>query len=614
VQLPVGDYAIIGDCRSAALISKHGSIDWLCWPRFDSPSLFAAILDEDAGHWSIRPRGLVRARRRYLPGTNVLETCLESDAGAIRIIDFMPVMSEPEKRRMLVAEHEILRIVECDRGEVDVDVELVPRPDYARAKPRIRNAGAIGIRIELARGVLVARSEIPLVPDSDSLRGTLRMHAGERRSMSLVYALEGPAVLSPLGDAAMDALERSVRWWRWWIAKLVYDGPHREAVVRSALALKLMSYAPSGAIIAAPTTSLPERIGGTYNWDYRYAWLRDASLTARALSGLGFHDELDAFVSWLLHTTRRTHPELRILYDIYGNAPMRERTLDHLRGYRGSQPVRIGNAAVDQLQLDVYGEVIEATCQLVRRVGMPDRDTQDLLARFGDFVCDNWRRADEGIWEPRLGRANHTHSRLLCWVALDRLVEMHDAGCMPRLPRDRFHAHRERIRAEIRRRAWNPHIQAYTSTLDGDELDIAVLLMSWYGFERADSYRMQSTYVRMMSELRADHDLVYRYKSPEIAGEGAFGVCAFWVAEYLALGGGTARQAQAVFARLCRLGNDVGLFAEEIEPRTGEPLGNFPQAFTHVGLISAALTLARRLHEHPTPPQRARQPIVEAAP
>jgi GH15 family glucan-1,4-alpha-glucosidase len=241
VQLPVGDYAIIGDCRSAALISKHGSIDWLCWPRFDSPSLFAAILDEDAGHWSIRPRGLVRAHRRYLPGTNVLETCLETDAGAIRIIDFMPVMSEPEKRRMLVAEHEILRIVECDRGEVDVDVELVPRPDYARAKPRIRNAGALGIRIELARGVLVARSEIPLAPDGDSLRGTLRMHAGERRSMSLVYALHAPAVLSPLGDAAMDALDRSVRWWRWWVAKLVYDGPNRDAVVRSALALKLMS-------------------------------------------------------------------------------------------------------------------------------------------------------------------------------------------------------------------------------------------------------------------------------------------------------------------------------------------------------------------------------------
>jgi GH15 family glucan-1,4-alpha-glucosidase len=318
-------------------------------------------------------------------------------------------------------------------------------------------------------------------------------------------------------------------------------------------------------------------------------------------------------VSWLLHTTRRTHPELRILYDVYGNAPMRERTLDHLRGYRDSQPVRIGNAAVHQLQLDVYGEVIEATCQLVRRVGRPDHDTQDLLTRFGDFVCDNWRRPDEGIWEPRLGRANHTHSRLLCWVALDRLVEMHDAGCMPRLPRDRFHGHRERIRAEIRRRAWNPHIQAYTSTLDGDELDIAVLLMSWYGFERADSYRMQSTYLRMMAELRADHDLVYRYKSPEVAGEGAFGICAFWVAEYLALGGATAREAQAVFDRLCRHANDVGLFAEEIEPRTGEPLGNFPQAFTHVGLISAALSLARRLHEHPTPPQRAREPIASEA-
>jgi GH15 family glucan-1,4-alpha-glucosidase len=610
VQPAIGDYAIIGDSRSAALVSASGSIDWLCWPRFDSASLFAAILDDDAGHWSIRPRGTLRASRRYLPGTNVLETRLQTAAGAIRITDLMPVMSEPEKQRTLVPEHEILRIVECERGELDVEIELVPRPDYGRAHPRIRDAGALGVRFELTRGVLVARSEIPLAIRDDALCGSVRMRAGDRRVMSLVFALESPAVLAPLGDAALDALDRSVRWWRWWIAKLCYDGPNRDAVMRSALVLKLLSFAPSGAIIAAPTTSLPERLDRGYNWDYRYAWLRDASLTARALSGLGFQDELEAFVSWLLHTTRRTHPELRILYDIYGNAPTRERMLDHLRGYRGSRPVRVGNAAVDQLQLDVYGEVIEATCQLVRKTGRPDRDTQDLLTRFGEFVCENWRRADEGIWEPRMGRAHHTHSRLLCWVALDRLIEMHDSGCLPKLPREGFYTHRERIRTEIMRRAWNPRLQAYASTLDGDELDVAVLLMSWYGFERADSYRMQSTYRRIVDELGADRDLVYRYKSPEVAGEGAFGICAFWAAEYLALGGGTASQARGTFERLCARANDVGLFAEEIDPRTGEQLGNFPQAFTHVGLISAALTLARRLHDRPAPPQRAREPMT----
>jgi GH15 family glucan-1,4-alpha-glucosidase len=592
---PLASYAVIGDCRSAALVSNDGAIDWLCWPRFDSPSIFGALLDERAGSWRIAPAGRSHVERRYVDGTNVLETVFRTASGVLRLTDLMPVTSEEEKRALFFPDHQILRQLECESGEVEVEMRYDPRPGYALRPVRLRPAGKLGIRLETGGGLLLLRTDIPLEPGAaGALRGRARLRAGEVLHASLTFDDEWTAVIPPLGAPARAAISRSVRWWRDWSSQLTYDGPCAAAVLRSALTLKLLDYAPSGAIVAAPTTSLPERIGGELNWDYRFCWLRDAALTMRALFGLGFADEAQAFLSWLVHSTRLTRPELRILYDVHGERPPRERILDHLRGYRDSRPVRVGNAAADQLQLDVYGEVIDAAAQFVRQGGALDRETGRLLRGLGEYVCGIWRTADEGIWEPRSGRAHHTHSRLLCWTALDRLLELHAKGHLDGTPVDRFRRERALIRKEIEERAWNAALGSYVARLDGDALDASLLLLAWYGFEDPSSERMQRTWARIRERLGAGEALLYRYRTGESPGEGAFGICSFWAAEFLALGGGELDEARDFFERLVALGNDVGLFAEELAPGSGEPLGNFPQAFTHVGLINAAMTLARR--------------------
>ncbi len=588
----IQDYAVIGDCRSAALVSRAGAIEWLCWPRFDSPGLFGALLDPDAGRWALEPVGPWRSVRRYLPDTNILETTFETGSGVMVLLDLMPVASEEEKRALLLPAHEILRIVRCTAGEVALDLHFQPKPDFALERTRFVLAGELGLRMETKHGLLALRTDFPLQVGRDAAHMRMRLRRGESRYLSLTLADRWPAVIPPLGAWSEAALERSVRWWRGWAARLRYDGPGRATVVRSALALKLLVYAPSGAIVAAPTSSLPERIGGPLNWDYRFCWLRDASMTARALFGLGCVEEAQAFVSWLLHTTRLTRPELRIIYDVYGNAPRAERTLEHLSGYAGSRPVRIGNAAALQLQLDVYGEVIEATARLARVSGSIDHETQRMLRAFGDYVARSWQLADEGIWEPRSGRRHNTHSRLLCWTALERLLELNEQGLLARAPVETYTAARDAIRADIEGRAWSSHLSSYASVLDGDSVDASLLLLPWYGFEPADSERMQLTYARVIDELEVGDGLLLRYRSSDSPGEGAFGICCFWAIEHLALAG-RLDEACARFRRLCQYASDVGLFAEEIDPATGDALGNFPQAFTHVGLINAALTLAQ---------------------
>jgi GH15 family glucan-1,4-alpha-glucosidase len=599
----IQEYAIIGDCRAAALVSRDGSIDWLCWPRFDSPSVFGAILDRSAGHWRIAPTGPLQAERRYLPETNVLETTFRTETGTLVLTDLMPVGSEPEKRAALTPEHEVLRILECTAGTAVIEMVFEPRPDYGRAVPRFRDAGELGLRVETSAGLLVLRTDLPLRPARDGrVTGQAALSAGQALHFSLTLADQWPAVLPPLGDWSRAALVRSVAWWRGWSSALRYEGPARPAVVRSALVLKLLIYAPSGAIVAAPTTSLPERLQGDLNWDYRYCWLRDASLTVGALFGLGFHEDAAGFVDWLLHSTRLTQPALRILYDVHGNRPRPEITLDHLAGHAGSRPVRVGNAAAEQLQLDIYGEVVDATAQLARRSGSLDREVQRMLCAFGEYVCRNWQRPDEGIWEPRSGRGPNTHSRLLCWTALDRLLQLRDQGLLQRGPFDRFARTRDLIGEEIRLRAWNPLLQSYVARLDGDQVDATLLLIPWYGFEEASSERMVKTHARIRRQLGAANGLLYRYRTGDSPGEGAFGICGFWAAEYLALGGDTAQEAQALFERLCARANDVGLFAEEIDPATGDALGNFPQAFTHVGLINAAISLSRRQRQESAVP------------
>ncbi|MGC2694178.1 MAG: glycoside hydrolase family 15 protein [Candidatus Angelobacter sp.] len=588
----IHDYAAIGDCRSAALVSRYGSVDWLCWPRFDSPSIFAAILDKDkGGYWSISPVGPSQFERAYIRGSNVLETHFISTTGRATLTDLMPVASEEFKNCNMLPDHELLRQVVCTEGEFKVEMEFSPRPFYGARTVKIHNLLSHGLRIDAGRGAYILRSSVPLQIGQNEARIAISLRCGDVLQFSLSYSEESPFVLPALGENARASIERSVTWWQKWAAQAKYQGPYRDAAMRSALALKLLAYAPSGAVAAAVTTSLPERIGGRLNWDYRYCWLRDASLTVRALLGLGYMEETESFMTWLLHATRLTQPQLRVLYTVFGEMAPREYELD-LAGHFDSRPVRIGNGARHQLQLDVYGEVIEAAAQYAQRHGRFDRTTQKALLGFGKYVATHWNVADQGIWEPRSGASDHTHSRLLCWTALDRLLALSDKGLLDGVPRQEFEMERERIRRQIESRAWNESLQSYVSVLDGSSVDATLLRIPWYGFEQAQSPRMKSTYRRIRQELSAGDSLLFRYRSQP--PEGAFGICGFWAVEYLAMGGGTLQEAYDLFDRLLKYGNDLGLFAEEVDPETGDALGNFPQAFTHIGLISAALTLEEK--------------------
>ncbi len=606
----IQDYAIIGDCRAAALISKTGCIDWLCWPGFDSPSIFAAILDPDkGGYWSIRPVEPFHCQRAYIRDSNVLETKFFSATGAATLTDLMPVASEAFKHQHLVPDHELARQLLCTDGEMRVQVEFRPRPGYGARSIPLRQYKNFGLRMDVGRGAYWLRSSVSMKPDSDGASVSVTLKRGDRLQFSLSYSEQSPTVLPALGDSFATSIDRSVQWWQQWTARARYDGPYREEVVRSALVLKLLSYAPSGAIVAAPTTSLPESIGGSLNWDYRYCWLRDASLTIRAMLGLGYLEEAESFLTWMLHATRLTQPKLQVLYTVFGRLGPIEKELTNLCGYRDSRPVRVGNGARHQFQLDIYGEVIDATAQYAQYIGEYDRRTQKVLVGFGKYVAKNWNQPDEGIWEPRSGRQNHTYSRLMCWTALDRLLALSEKGILAGVPRDWFLTERERIRRDIESRGWNQDLQSYTGTLGGDQVDAALLRISWYGFEPANSDRMQHTYRRICDKLGAD-SLLFRY--PSQPAEGAFGVCSFWAVEHLAIGGGTPQQAHQRFQQLLRYQNDVGLFAEEIDAKTGDALGNFPQAFTHVGLISAAFSLQERDCQQPHPATKTGEDVRSA--
>lgn len=593
---PINDYALIGDCRSAALVSRDGSIDWLCWPRFDSPALFAALLDIDnGGYFRIRPSGAFRTERRYLPETNVLETIFSCPGGSVALRDVMPVRSEDDKRESLAPEYEVLRELEGLDGVVALEIQYAPRPDFAGRTPHLEERGTLGLSCDVGRGDVILCSEIPLEisPDQQTARAFVHLQPGERRYLSLSYSEEGPAVLPLLGSAARERLTRSVSWWRAWATRCTYRGPYRAEVVRSALALKLLSFAPSGAIIAAPTTSLPERIGGGRNWDYRYCWLRDASFTLRALLGLGYQEEAHAFFSWILHATRLTWPELQVVYSVYGEANLPEHELAHLAGYADSRPVRIGNDAHGQLQLDVYGDVLDAALRYVRSGGQIDRDARRMLSGLGKTVMEHWRDPDEGIWEGRSGRSHHTHSKALCWVALTRLVELHDRSDFELDAIERVRVEVRQIRDAIEAHGFNEDIQSYVQVFDENEVDASLLTLPLFGYVEATHPRMVATRARIQARLGSGA-LIYRYTEGTDdglpAGEGAFGICGFWAVECAALGGDLDTAIPA-FERLLHYGNDLGLFAEEIDPATGAGLGNFPQAFTHVGLINAALTL-----------------------
>jgi GH15 family glucan-1,4-alpha-glucosidase len=501
----------------------------------------------------------------------------------------MPVRDAAQSS--MVPDHELIRQLTCTSGELEIEIAFVPRPNYGEETAVIREKGKLGFCVSAGRGVHWLRSSISLRQEDFGAFRRTSLRQGETLFFSLSYSESAPAVLPPL-DEIPERIKTCVKWWQSWAAQAEYDGEFRDEVIRSALALKLMTFVPSGAIIAAPTTSLPERLGGDLNWDYRFCWLRDSSLTIRALLELGFWKEASSFLDWMLHATRLTQPELRILYTVYGNTAPQERESRVLRGYQNSRPVRIGNAARDQLQLDVYGEVIDAAAQYAFHGGYLDREMQKALVGFGNYVVKHWDLPDQGIWEPRTSPRDHTHSRLLCWTALDRLISLSDQGKLKGAPLEEYKKQASAIHEQVQHRGWNSKLESYVSELDGDKLDSSLLLLSWYGFEKADSPRMRSTYRRLRERLSTREGLLYR--SELLPPEGTFAICSFWEAEYLALGGGSAREARNLIKTLAKYRNDLGLYGEEIDAESGMPLGNFPQAFTHVGFIGAALSLDQR--------------------
>lgn len=591
--LPIARYGVIGDARTAALVGADGGIDWACLPRFDSPSIFGRLLDaRHGGHFTVRPAGPFRVERRYAGPTNVLQTTFHTPEGAVRLTDLMPARREADKRRALLPHHEILRRVEGLEGRVAVQAVYQPRPGYGARGCRLRRLGPHVVAGSVGAAAFHLVTDFPLEVREDLAAGQAVLTPGRRHDFRFTFAEGEPAVVPPLGPVVDQEIRATQAFWQAWAEACRYRGPYREAVVRSVLALKLLTYAPSGAIVAAPTTSLPERIGGVRNWDYRYCWLRDAAFTVRALFALGYLAEGEAFVQWLLHATRLTHPRLQVVYSVHGEADLPEETLDYLEGYRGSRPVRTGNGAHRQFQLDVYGEVLDAL-HLYRRIGGSlDRDTLALVGGMADYVRGHWDLPDDGIWEVRAGRAHHVHSKVLCWTALDRaaalLQEKRPADA------DGWRRAAEGIARTVHERGFNPALGSFTARLDGETVDAALLVLPRTGFIPGHDPRMQGTIDAVRSRLGRD-GLLYRYP-PETddglpGGEGAFGICSFWLVEALALAG-RVDEAHQAFRRMLDRANDLGLYAEELDPDTGEFLGNFPQAFTHIGLINAALTLA----------------------
>lgn len=582
--VPIEDYGVIGNCHSAALISSRGSIDWLCLPRFDSPSIFARILDHDkGGHWNINPTGRFHSEHRYIENTNVIETIFTTAQGSLRLIDFM-VIAQPAQDQgqppMLV------RLVESVDGEHEIESHCVLRPDYARIQPTIKQDG----HSVLCEGfVITGPVDWQLHDETRALTCRLILQPGQRVAFSLEAADEYPGTYPLDADIALDT---TIDFWRSWSAQCTYEGPYRDMVIRSALALKLCTYAPTGAIVAAPTTSLPEEIGGIRNWDYRFTWLRDASFTLYALLLAGYLHEDDPFLGWIVESVHSAGTAIRILLPISPHSDLEEKTLDHLEGYRGSRPVRIGNGAAHQIQLDVYGEVLDAL-HFAWRVGQ--FDPASVWAHFRplvDWVAGNWQQPESGIWEVRGGLRNFVFGKVMCWVALDRAIDMAtDIG----LPGDisLWQTQCDRIRADVFEHGWSEKLGAFKQSYEDDQLDASNLLLPVVGFIEGDDPRMLSTLDATIAGLVVD-DLCYRYvDAPEglSGGEATFVLCTFWLIDALILAG-RELEAQRIFERTLERSTSLGLFAEEIDPVSGAHLGNFPQAFSHIGLINAAVSLA----------------------
>jgi alpha,alpha-trehalase len=597
---PIADYGLLADCNSAALVDRNGSVDWLCLPRYDSDAVFSRILDPDAGHWSIRPVGSCSTERRYLPGTLVIETTFTTDTGTVRLLDAMAFAPGQRGHDLgFDAPHELLRCVEGLSGEVELEMELAPRPQYGLIKPLIRHENGGARTFGASR--LGLSSAAPLELDEQStIRASFSASEGARVGFSLRWApaeQKEPPSPSP-ADEVFDRIEDTAEAWRTWEAEHdIYEGPNKELVRLSSRVLKGLTYRPTGAIVAAPTTSLPETVGGERNWDYRFSWIRDSSLTIEALYIGACSDEAEEFVSFMTSSAggRAGEGSLQIMYGIGGEHDLSERELPHLRGWRDSAPVRVGNGAWGQTQLDVYGELLNSLWLYRERLGELHPEVQAFVADLADTAARRWKEQGQGMWEMRGEPRHHLSSKVLCWVALDRAVKLADQlGEYART--EEWAAERDRIRDAVLTRGWSERKRAFAQSFDSDELDAAQLLMPTLGFLPATDERMKSTIDAIADEL-TEGGLVLRYRNEEglnadgLSGEeGTFTICSFWLVACLARAGEVER-AQELFDRLTGYANDLGLLAEEIDTANDEQLGNFPQAFSHIGLIVAAYDL-----------------------
>jgi GH15 family glucan-1,4-alpha-glucosidase len=605
----IGDHGLIGDLQTAALVSTDGVLDWFCCPRFDSPSVFGSLLDaERGGFYRIAPdRDDYVVRQLYLPDTAILVTRFMTPDGVGEVHDFMPIAGETATDR-----HRLVRNIRVVRGIMRFAIEIQPRFDYGRAAHKLEpteHGGvfasegiALTVHSIAPEGLTVETAGIKPERVGEGVRWTRTLREGEIGGVVLESMGGTPRRVSP--EEAQQLEDDTARFWRSWLGRSSYRGRWREVVTRSAMTLKLMTYAPTGAPVAAPTTGLPEQEGGERNWDYRYTWIRDGSFSIYALLGLGYVEEAAAFAAWLRDRAAEqagsASGPLKIMYRVDGTSDLVEETLDHFEGWRGSRPVRIGNGAADQLQLDIYGEAADAIF-LADRFGVQiGHQGWTELASLIDWLCDHWDQPDEGIWETRGGRRNFTYGRFQAWVALDRAIRLATSRARPANVA-RWNDVRDQVYTQIMDRGWNPKIGAFTQHYDTEVLDSSLLMMPLQGFISPHDPMWLSTLKAMDRELVSD-SLVYRYNpaaSPDgLRGdEGTFSLCTFWYVDALARSG-RLEEARLVFEKMFTYANHLGLYSEEIGS-TGEQLGNFPQAFSHLSLISAAVNLDRQLDHGP---------------
>jgi GH15 family glucan-1,4-alpha-glucosidase len=606
----ISEHGLIGDLQTAALVSTDGTIDWFCCPRFDSPSVFASLLDHDrGGHFHIGPdRDDYVSRQLYFPDTAILITRFLSPDGVGEVVDFMPVLEGKATDR-----HRLVRLVRGVRGTMRFQMEIQPRFDYGRKPHKLElydPDGALFVSDDLT--LTLHRADVPgrsvheegssFERVGDGLRITKTLREGQNAGVMMESAGGRPRSVHP--QELVDLFNDTVRFWRGWLRRSTYNGRWKEQVARSAMTLRLMTYAPSGGLVAAPTAALPEQVGGERNWDYRYTWIRDASFSVYALLGLGYTDEAAAFGGWLRDRIREQAGEssgpLKIMYRVDGSSDLEEEVLDHLEGYRGSHPVRIGNGAADQLQLDIYGEAMDSIYLADAHGLQVGHEFWTHIADMLDWLCEHWNQPEEGIWETRGGRQDYTYGRLMSWVALDRSVRLARNRGRP-ADLSRWIIERDRIYEEIMQRGWNPEREAFVQHYASDVLDASLLLMPLVGFVAPRDPMWLSTLRAMDDELVSD-SLVYRYDpsaSPDglRGSEGTFSICTFWYVDALARSG-RLEEARLTLEKMSTYANHLGLYSEEIG-LTGEALGNFPQAFSHLALINAALNLDYQLDHGP---------------